>query len=129
MIEAELRTYVLADPVIAAAVGSRMYPRVLPQSVVLPAIAYSRIDTLRQHHLDGADGLPRARFQVTAWAKTPLEAANVAHAVRWRLDGVSGALGGSYVGAIRCVGERDIDDVEAGRYGVALDFLIHYQEE
>lgn len=128
MLEADVRTYVLADATVAALVGSRMVARMLPQSPTLPALVFQRIDTRRQHDLDGADGLPRMRLQVTAWATLPLEAATVAQAVRTRLDGVKGVMGATTIGACLCVGERDIADPDPGRYGVALDFLIQYEE-
>lgn len=128
MLEPDVRTYILADTQVATLVGARMYPRMLPQTPTLPALVFQRIDTRRLHDLDGADGLPRARLQITCWAALPDDAATVAQAVRARLDGVTGTIGASTIGASLCTAERDVTDAEAGRVGVALDFLIHYQE-
>lgn len=128
MLEADVRTFVLADGAVAALVGSRMYARMLPQTPTLPALVFQRIDTRRQHDLGDADGLPRVRLQVTAWASLPLAAATVAQAVRSRLDGVKGVMGASTIGACLCVGERDVSDPDPGRFGVALDFLIQVEE-
>lgn len=129
MLEADLRAYILADAQVAGLVGDRMYPRMLPQEPALPALVFQRIDTRRMHDMDGADGLPRARLQIACWAALPADAAIVAQAVRSRMDGVKGSIGASIIGASLCVGERDLNDAEAGRAGVALDFLIHYQED
>lgn len=128
-LEEGLRTYTLAGSAVAALVGTRMYPRMLPQSPTLPALVYQRIDTRREHEHAGPDGLPRPRMQITCWAPLPLSAAGLASAVRQRLDGVRATMGTVVVESCLLVGERDVSDPEPGRYGVALDFMIQYQEE
>jgi len=127
-LETALRAYVLADPAIAAAVGQRMYPRRLPQGPTLPALVYLRVDTRREHDMDGPDGLPRPRVQVTAWGANVQAATELAALVRVRLDGYRGAWGDVTVGSCLCVGERDLDDPETGRSAVAQDYMIQYQE-
>jgi len=127
-LEAELRTFTLAGVAVAALVGTRMHARRLPQEPTLPAIVYQRIDTRRQHDMAGPDGLPRPRMQITCWAATPAGAYTLAAAVRQRLDGFAGAWGGLTVGSCLCVGERDLDDPEAGRSAVAQDYMIQYGE-
>lgn len=127
-LEADLRSFVLADPAVAALIGERLHPRRLPQKPTLPAVVYQRVATRRRHDLAGPDGLPRARMQFTCWALTPAHAAQVAHAVRTRLDGHRGPVGGTTVGSVQCGGEWDYDDPESSRCGVALDFLIQVQE-
>lgn len=128
-LEAALRTYVLADAAIAAAVGTRMYPRSAPQSPTLPLLVYQRIDTRRGHDLGGPDGLPRTRVQITVWAAGVQSAVDTAALVRKRLDGFYGKWGTVAVGSCLCVGERDTDDPQTGRAGVGHDYMIQYQEE
>lgn len=123
-----LRTYVLADAMVTALVGVRMYPRRLPQGPTLPAIAYQRIDTRREHDMDGPDGLPRARVQLSIWAASVAAAEELAAAVRGRLDGYKGAWGSVTVGSCLCVGERDLDDPETGRNAVVQDYMIQWRE-
>ena len=127
-LETAMRAYVLADAAIAAVVGQRMYPRGLPQGPTLPALVYLRVDTRREHDMDGPDGLPRPRVQVTAWAANVQAATELAALVRVRLDGYRGAWGDVTVGSCLCVGERDLDDPETGRSAVAQDYMIQYQE-
>ncbi len=127
-LETALRTYVLADATVAGLAGARMYPRKLPQGPTLPAIAYQRIDTRREHDMAGPDGLPRPRVQVACWAASVAQAADLAAAVMERLDGYRGAWGSVQVQSCLCVGERDLDDPETGRSAVALDFMIQYVE-
>ncbi len=127
-LEAELRTYTLAGAAVAALVGARMHARMLPQTPTLPAIVYFRVDTRRLHDMDGPDGLPRPRMQVTSWATTPAAAYELAAAVRERLDGYSGTWGTLTIGSCLCVGERDLDDPDAGRSAVTQDYMIQFQE-
>lgn len=127
-LEAELRTYTLAGAAVAALAGTRMHARMLPQTPTLPAVVYQRIDTRREHDMAGPDGLPRPRMQVTSWATTPAAAYDLAAAVRQRLDGYAGTWGTLTIGSCLCVGERDLDDPDAGRSGVAQDYMIQYQE-
>ncbi len=128
-LETALRSYTLADATVTTLAGIRMYPRKLPQNPTLPALVYQRIDTRRQHDLDGPDGLPRPRVQVAAWASSVAAAWELANAVRVRLDGYRGAWGDVTVGSCLCVGEREIDDPETGRMGVVQDYLIQYRED
>lgn len=123
-----LRTFVLADATVTALAGVRMYPRKLPQGPTLPAIAYQRIDTRRLHDLDGPDGLPRARVQLSMWAASVADAEALAAAVRARLDGYRGAWGDVTVGSCLCVSDGDLDDPETGRAGVRQDYMIQYVE-
>jgi len=127
-LETALRTYTLAGAEVASLAGIRMYPAKLPQVPTLPAIVYQRIDTRREHDHDGPDGLPRPRLQVTCWATSVGAAWDLAGAVRRRLDGYKGAWGSVQVQSCLCVGERDLDDPETGRAGVAQDYMIQFVE-
>ena len=127
-LESELRTYTLAGAGVTALVGARMHARMLPQTPTLPAITYQRVDTRRLHDLAGPDGLPRPRMQLTCWATTPAAAYGLAAAVRARLDGYKGTWGALTIGSCLMVGERDLDDPDASRHAVALDFMIQYTE-
>jgi hypothetical protein len=67
-------------------------------------------------------------MQVTSWAATPAGAVDLAAAVRQRLDGYAGTWGTLTIGSCLCVGERDLDDPDAGRSGVAQDYMIQFTE-
>ena len=127
-LETAMRAYVLADATVAAAVGTRMYSRKPPQTPVVPYIVYQRIDTRRQHDMDGPDGLPRPRVQIACWAANVTSATDLAAAVRKRLDGYRGAWGDVVIGSCLCVGESDTDDPETGRAGVRQDYMIQFEE-
>jgi len=126
MLEADLYSYLTQHPDFIAEVSTRLFPRRLPQEPVLPAATYMRVSTRAGHDLSGPDGLPRARFQFTAWAKTPLEARRVGESLRRILDGYKGYVGTTWIDACFWAGDRDVDDNTTGRAGVANDFLVHY---
>lgn len=54
--------------------GNRVYPDVLPQMVVLPALVFSLVGGRDDFHLQGESGLLIRLVQVDAWAGTRLAA-------------------------------------------------------
>lgn len=96
--EAALYTLLTAgspNPV-AALVGTRVYPLVLPQNVLYPAIRYQRISTPRSQYrgLDGRAEYASPRFQIDAYALTHSQAIAVAQAVYELLEGFTGTVAG-----------------------------------
>ena len=128
LLESNLYSYLTQQAEYTMLAGTRLYPRKLPQEPTLPASVYRRVTTRRLHDLKGPDGLPRARFQITAWGRTPLEAANLAKVTREILDGFSGFWSDTIIQACLCVADNDVEDPSTGRSGVAQDFMIHYVE-
>lgn len=53
---------------------SRVYPDVLPQMAILPALVFSLVGGRDDFHLGGESGLLIRLVQVDAWAKTRLSA-------------------------------------------------------
>lgn len=72
--------------------GSRVYPR-LPQAAQFPAIRYQRINTLRNHALNGAVGVTEATIQVDLLATKYSEAKTLADSVRVLLHAYTGVWG------------------------------------
>jgi len=125
-IEQTLATYLKAYAGLAALIGTRIYPLVLPQNPdggppTLPACTFQRISGARAHNQNGRTLLARPRIQIDCWAATYSAAKGVAAQVRAALDGHQGAgdAWGSYVDA-------DLDDYDAdtGRYRVVVDVVI-----
>jgi len=111
-------------PALAALVGNRVYPLVLPQNVALPAMTYQRISTLRVRSHSGPSGLAHPRFQFACWADSYAEAANVTRVLRLALDGFKLTPGGA------ALSENEIDDYEAetGRWRINADYIIWHSE-
>jgi len=131
-----LRAYLLDDAAIAAIVGSRVHPLVLPQGDTGPSIVYSRISAVGDHHMSAASGLVQTRLQLDCWAASLDNAAALADLVKQRLDGFSGTMlwgedspaEAIVVQGIFFDGEREDFDNAAKLHRVSRDYLIWYEE-
>ena len=113
---------------ITALVGTRIYPRRLPQNHTLPALVYSLISAPRELNHSGAESLVTARVQVTAHASTYAVAKSVQNAVQSRADGYSGTVGGVVVDKVYTEDGPDGYDPTTETEQAVTDLLISYQE-
>jgi hypothetical protein len=110
---------------LTALINTRIYPMILPQGVTYPALAYQRISTYPRTGCFGVDdGLARATVQLTTWGDTFASVKAVANQVRqalqrWTTTGIQG----TYI-----IGEFDLYDEEAEKFGAAIDIEIVYEE-
>ena len=132
----ELRSYLLADSTVGAAVAGRMFPVVLPQNTLYPALSYQQVSGIRDWTLCGPTDWARIRVTINVWAKTYDEAHSLADAVRNRLQGVAVTLDDSplaEVGSIRLDNEFDSPfETEAGIegvYRVVQDYIVSHLED
>jgi hypothetical protein len=133
-----VRAYLAADVSVAALVGVRIYPDVLPQGYSVAtggALTYTIIDTVHDHLINGLAGIARSRIEFAAFGKTRVIANAIAEAVRASdLQGYTGAMGGVLVesvmiaSGIQTLDERPTDGSQEHRYLTVFDYLIAYQE-
>jgi hypothetical protein len=112
----------------AALLGSRIYPLVLPQAPMLPALAYTRISQGEQFTSNGPSGLRRVRIQLDCYAETYDAARALADAVRNALNGWRDLSLGVQVAKLAPDSEQDLHEDEVGSYRVTMDFLVHGEE-
>ena len=74
---------------LAALIGTRAYPLVIPVDVTLPAIAYQTISSDPQKSHDGFTGLTMTRVQITTVANDYATAKQVDQQVRAAFNAVS----------------------------------------
>lgn len=128
-----------ADAGVAALVGARVYPLVVPSSAssVFPAIAVQVINVERPRQLNGPRSITNATVQIAAVSKLVSDTAAAAEAVRQALDGLIGLLGagGSTIHVVETVltAERDLPDDASDATGkpyvrTIADYLIRYRE-
>lgn len=67
-VEAAVYDRLANDPDIAAAVGGRIFPEVVPADKPFPAVAYMMVQRTFGQNLDGPNGLSAARFAITVCA-------------------------------------------------------------
>lgn len=72
---------------VTALVGTRIYPDVLPEDCIYPAIVYARSGTDPERLLDGSVAVTRIELACAAWAETRVSADAVADAVEAALLG------------------------------------------
>jgi hypothetical protein len=120
---------------VAAIVGTRVYPRKLPQSVIYPAIRYQRISTNRSQFRDltGFAHYAMPRFQIDCYTLSEAEAIALGQAVFLRLEGFAGMSNGLRFDSI--ANEDEAGDLEEGAgpggadlYRQRFDFFLPHPE-
>jgi len=124
-IESILRSVLVADPAVAALVGTRAYQTALPREPTFPAITYQMVSRVQ----DSLTGLVQARVQYTCLATTWKGAADLADAVRCGLHGYRGVRDGARIEEIQYAGQHDDHDETTGIYWIPVDMLVTYLEE
>jgi len=109
----DLVAYLQAMPAIAALVGTRIYPLVIPQRDTLPALRYQRIDTPRERSHSGSSHLAHPRIQLSVHALTYAETEAIATVLRTVLDGTAGV---PRAGACAIVNEVDDYDPDSNGF-------------
>lgn len=120
-IEEALYAYLSSYANLTAIVGTRIYPLILPQSPILPAITYSKVSGPRVNSKDGASGLAYPRFQFSCWAKSYGQAKQVAEQIRLALD--TFPSGRAFI-----ENEQDIYEPDTGIHHIPIDFIIWHTE-
>lgn len=119
------------DGDVAAIIGSRIYPNVIPQDASLPALAYQVISRPGLMAHDGPPGYAWPRFQFTAQADDFDQVVDLMNKLRIAFDGFSGLMGG--VGGVQIEGAfvkqiRDDYQFATSRETRRLDVIIHHIE-
>ena len=124
-IESILRSVLVADPAVAALVGTRAYQTALPREPTFPAITYQMVSRVQ----DSLTGIVQARMQYTCLATTWKGAADLADAVRCCLHGYRGVRDGARIEEIQYAGQHDDYDETTGIYWIPVDMIVTYLEE
>jgi uncharacterized protein DUF3168 len=128
MIEQGLVTYLLANPGLSALIGNRLHEKVLPQNPTVPAIVWQLISDPHEQTHSGPSELAHPRFQFACWAKTTLEAVQVARALRLALNGYAGAMGAEETFGSFLLDQHDFPDPETGLTRRIADYRIWHKE-
>lgn len=107
-----------------ALIGTRIYPVIMPQGSVKPAVIYQMISGIREAAMGSDPGMVKARYQFTAWATTNLSARNVIKQIRLALERYSTTdLDDCFIET-----EYDVYDEGAYLHGRGLDVIVHHRE-
>ena len=119
-----LRSVLLADAEVLAAVGTRIY-LVLPQLPTFPAIVIGGVAT----NQDGVLDFVNTVAQVTVWDTDYTRCQEIAKTVRYALQRYKGRVGGIRFEGITFINEMEITDPDTGRYTRPADYRLNYWEE
>lgn len=125
-IEAALRNYLLSIPELTAQIGNRIYPMVLPQPPVFPAVTYSKISSSNVRDLSGIS-FYLTRIQFTCWSESYGQAKAIAESLRKPLECYKGTMGEFHIIDSQSVNEIDLSQPDSGLYQVPVDVLIQHQ--
>jgi hypothetical protein len=130
----DLRTYLLADTVIAGLVGARCRPGRLMQQDSLPAIRYAFPSGGSVQHLSGISGTATPTLQVDCYASNWTDAWMLGELVRLRLQSFAQAyMGSTWVEGFLLTGrhttyENPVDAGDHGKHRVILTFDVAHSE-
>ena len=111
----------LASGTIAAIVGTRVYPSLLPQTPTYPALTYQRISNTAQN---GSTALRQSRWQVNCWATTYIGAQALATVVKAAMEEWTDTDQAPMVKMCQVVNEIDDYDDEVDVHRVIVDLMI-----
>ncbi len=128
MIDQAVYTRLTGHVGVAALVGARVYPIILPQGETGDSIVYRRISTQPVSALNDDTDLESARYQFTCYARTSMAAQAINAQVRAAWQRYNGIV--STVVIEDAEMETEFDDFESdpGRYQSIIDFTISYRK-
>jgi hypothetical protein len=127
-LEASLFTFLTDAASVAAFVGTRVFPGVIPQGAAQPAIVYAKRGRNRQQLFCGTDGLKRTRVDIDCYATSYRQSVLLANAVTAVLEDFSGTMGTTRVPRIFLESETDLSDLEPGLYRQSQSWAIWHRE-
>jgi hypothetical protein len=115
------------DTALYALIMDRIYPDVIPQSVVWPAIIYHQVSESATYSHDGDSNLDMARYQFDCYGSTKVSARTVKDALRTLLSGKK--FGASNIRVASCLLDNSLGGydpaLKAWRY--IQDYVFQYQ--
>jgi hypothetical protein len=131
-IDEALYTYLSTYAGLISLLSTRVYPEVLPQNVIYPAIVYQQIDGDRVHVMGNDSNLANTEWQLTCWGDTITSARAIAAQLRAALQNYSGTMGGAGGVTVQRVyiqpGEASGQDAGTLRFYVRQSYLIWHEE-
>lgn len=96
--------------------SGRVYPLVMPEKSVMPAIVFLRIASTPENTLNGGATIDQIRFQVDTYANTYAEAKSVSASVRTAMESAS------FKGTLQT--DQDLFEPDVKLYRVTQDYYV-----
>lgn len=124
-------TLLTGNAAVAALVGTKIFPGLVPQNTAMPAISYELVSGVEILPINAQAGgvIIRSRVQVSVLARTYTEVKTIHEAIRGALLFKSGLIAGVQVIGItrELIGADERDDL-SGLYMQGVDFLLTHDE-
>jgi hypothetical protein len=117
MIEADVRTALIAAAAVTALVGTRIAAGVMPEGELRPYVTYQLISAQRPGSMSAHGTLRNARVQFNCWSQSYSEAKQIAQAVQ-------DAIEASPLFDVVFNGDLDLYDDATDCYYVAVDYSV-----
>lgn len=129
--EEALIAILLASPAVRAIADARIFPGMVPQGEVMPAVVVNVISGARQYADDGEVGLADVRIQIDAWALTFTDAKRLGRAVTAALSGFDGQVNDVEFQSVTQEDERDLQEGGSNaaeyRFRNSRDFIVWHR--
>ena len=115
LLETKIYSALAANATVAAKVGARIYPLIMPQNPTFPALTYQRISSNPINDLGGFSGLENPHIVINAWGTRYDTVKELAEDVHVTMDAAT---------AFNALMVSDIDgfDPDTNLYMVSQDF-------
>jgi hypothetical protein len=126
MIEQGLYTLISTDPTISGMIATRVYPILLPEKPVLPAMTYGVVGGSGEPTLN-TSGMIRLRMQFDCWGMKYSDAAQLRKALVQALNLYYGVLSdGTYLQLAQFIQPVDFYEQDARQYRCAVEFYFEF---
>lgn len=125
-LEQALTTHLETDGAVAGFLATKIYPIMVPQSAVAPYGSFQLISVVVLYAHDGP-GPELLRVQIDIYALTHAQARAIADAVRTRMEGFRGTMGGAggvKIGGVFMDSQADFWEAEARVYRITTDWFL-----
>ncbi len=127
-VEAALYSLLKNNAGVAAKVGDRIYPNILPQNIQYPCLSFRNVSTQSDQTMSGISGFAQGRFQIDVWSNNHLEACQIREVVRLALQAYRGTVDGVVLQEVQYENATTLYEPELRVHHIAMDFLIGYTE-
>lgn len=123
-LESALFTLITADAGVAAIMGTRLYPDVIPQDAAMPAGHYRTVANRPAMAHSGAAGVEFSTVRYSIFAPLRADAITLRDTIKPVVSGYKGTAGGETLDAVFYREGINTFDVESGLYAAQFDLVV-----
>lgn len=125
MIDEHLYSFLSSNTAITD-ICPRIFSVDAPADVDLPLVTYQELSNYRTRSWDGVNQQIQSNLTIDVWAKSKIEAADIANVILDELEDYAGAMGAKTVQQVDISGAVLSYDAEQAEYGCSIDVEVWY---